>query len=151
MNILQKKFEYQMTGKFHFVDITEDVVKFLASTGLQQGLVTVYSPHTTTAIKINEDEDGFRDDFTQFMKKLVPADAYYKHNDLEIRAEHTLCEDRSLCINGDSHILQMLIGTTSETVPFHDGKLQLGRWQRIFLIELDKKRPRHVLVQVMGQ
>src|SRR6266849_3510 len=77
----------------------------------------------------------------------APANVHYQHNDFRIRTHH-MHDDESP--NGHSHCLQFLLGT-SETVPIMDGDLQLGEWQRIFLVELDGPRPkREVLVQVVG-
>lgn len=150
MEIFHKTLNYQTEEKFQFVDVTEDVVECVKESGIKEGIVVVYTPHTTVAVKINESEGGFMEDFKETMEKLIPVDQYYRHNDLGIRAKNTLCEDPSLCINGDSHILQMLMGTSSETIPVSDGKPILGRWQCIFLIELDKKRKRKLEVRVLG-
>ena len=149
MKVFRKTFEYQTEGQFHFVDVTDDILGFVKETEAQDGLVHVYCPHTTVAIKINEAEEGFTLDFKDFMSELVPKTRYYRHNDLDIRDEKTLCEDINLCINGDSHIIQMLVGNSSETIPLVSGKLALGQWQRIFLIEVDKKRMRRIEVSLM--
>jgi len=149
MKVYRKSFEYQTKGQFQFIDVTDDIAKFIEESGAKDGLVHVYCPHTTVALKINETEDGFMVDFRDIMQKLVPKDHYYRHNDLDIRDEKTLCEDINLCINGDSHIIQMLVGTASETIPLVKGKMGLGKWQRIFLIEVDKKRLRRIEVSVM--
>ena len=150
MEIFHKVLNYQTEKKFQFIDATEDVRECVKESGIKKGIVVIYTPHTTTAVKINESEDGFMEDFREAMGRLVPVDQYYRHNNLDIRAEHTLCEDPNLCINGDSHILQMLLGTSSETIPVDDGRPMLGRWQCVFLIELDKKRDRRLEVRVMG-
>jgi secondary thiamine-phosphate synthase enzyme len=149
MKVFRKTFEYQTKGQFDFIDVTDDIAAFLEDCEAQDGLVHVYCPHTTVAIKINEEEEGFNLDFKDFMSELVPKTRYYRHNDLDIRDEKTLCEDISLCVNGDSHILQMLVGSASETIPLHAGKMALGKWQRIFMVEVDKARPRRIEVSVM--
>ena len=151
MNIVKKTLEYQTEAKFHFIDITDDIAELVESADIQNGMVMIFCPHTTVAIKINEKEDGFQEDFKKMMSEIIPEDRAYKHNDLEIREACTLCDDVNMCINGDSHILQMLVGTASECVPLENGAMQLGKWQRIFLIELDQKRPRKVDVQIMGE
>ena len=149
MNIIRKSLRYQTKGQFDFIDVTEDIAAFVRKSGAKDGLVNVFCPHTTVAIKINEAEAGFILDFRDFMNKLVPKDHPYRHNNLEIRAAETLCEDPSLCINGDAHICQMLIGSSSETIPLIDGRLALGEWQRVFLIEVDKKRQRRLDISIM--
>lgn len=151
MKIFHTTYRYKTEKKFQFIDVTQDISDCVKKSGVKSGVVVIYCPHTTVAIKINESENGFMEDFRETMSLLVPTDKYYRHNDLDIRDKNTLCEDRNLCINGDSHILQMLIGTSSETIPVDAGRPILGRWQRIFLIELDKKRERKLEVRVMGE
>ena len=150
MQMHRKTLNYETKGQFDFIDVTDDIEAFVKDSGVTDGLVHVYCPHTTVAVKINESEEGFQLDFKDFMSELVPKKRYYRHNDLDIRDEKTLCEDISLCINGDSHILQMLTGSASETIPLFNGKMALGEWQRIFLIEVDKPRPRRLEVSIMA-
>ncbi|HWH33205.1 MAG TPA: secondary thiamine-phosphate synthase enzyme YjbQ [Egibacteraceae bacterium] len=136
---------------FHVTDVTEDCQSLLEASGVQDGTLTVYSEHTTCAVKINERETCFLEDFRLFMEHLVPADAYYRHDDLELRAPETLAgAPEEEPINGHAHIKQMLLGASSETVPVVDGRLALGRWQRIMFIELDQARPRQIQLQVQG-
>ena len=136
---------------FHVVDVTDDCRDLVRASGLVEGMLTVYSQHTTCAVKINERETCFLEDLRLFMEKLVPSGAYYRHDDFEIRDPETLAgapEDEP--INGHSHIKQMLLGSSSETVPVIAGELALGRWQRIMFIELDQSRPRRIHLQVQG-
>jgi len=150
MQMHRKTLNFETKGQFHFIDVTDEVAAFVKESGATDGLVHVYSPHTTVAVKINEAEEGFQLDFKDIMSELVPKKRYYRHNDLDIRDEKTLCEDISLCINGDSHILQMLTGSASETIPLVNGEMVLGTWQRIFIIEVDKARPRRIEVSIMA-
>ncbi|HUH06736.1 MAG TPA: secondary thiamine-phosphate synthase enzyme YjbQ [Egibacteraceae bacterium] len=136
---------------FHVTDVTEDCLSLLADSGIQEGVLSVFSEHTTCAVKINERETCFLEDLRLFMEQLVPQAAYYRHDDFEIRDPETLAgppEDEP--VNGHSHIKQMLLGCASETVPVVDGRLLLGRWQRIMFIELDQSRERCVHLQVQG-
>ncbi|CAN5149003.1 hypothetical protein BH20ACT9_BH20ACT9_06260 [soil metagenome] len=136
---------------FHVTDVTDECVDLVTASGVQQGTLIVFTGHTTCAVKINERETCFLEDFRLFMEKLVPADAYYRHDDFEIRDPRTLAgsvEDEP--VNGHSHIKQMLLGCASEAVPVAAGELVLGRWQRIMFIELDQARPRRVELQVQG-
>ena len=136
---------------FHVTDVTDDCVALLEASGIREGTLSIFTAHTTCAVKINERETCFLEDLRLFMEKLVPADAYYRHDDLEIRDPQTLegrPEDEPA--NGHSHIKQMLLGSASETVPVVDGRLGLGRWQRVMFIELDRSRPRCVHLQVQG-
>lgn len=129
-----------------FVDLTERVEAILERTRIRNGFVVVFSKHTTAAVRINENETCLKRDMTRVLERIAPCEEYYEHNDLEIRTEN-LTDDEDL--NGHSHCIHMLMGA-SESIPVINGKLTLGRWQRIFLIELDKARDREVLVQVIG-
>jgi secondary thiamine-phosphate synthase enzyme len=136
---------------FHVTDVTEECVDLLAGSGIREGVLSVFSEHTTCAVKINERETCFLEDFRVFMDNLVPPHAYYLHDDFAIRDPQTLAgtvEEEP--VNGHSHIKQMLLGSSSETVPVVDGELALGRWQRIMFIELDQSRPRSIRLQVQG-
>ena len=129
------------------LDITDQVAQVVQATGLRDGLVTVFSRHTTAAVRIQEDEPLLLKDLHAFLQRLAPAGDHYHHNDFRIRTHH-MHDDESP--NGHSHCLQFLLGT-SESVPVMDGEMLLGTWQRIFLIELDGPRPRReVLVQTLG-
>ncbi|MGH8901250.1 MAG: secondary thiamine-phosphate synthase enzyme YjbQ [Egibacteraceae bacterium] len=136
---------------FHVTDVTDECLQLLASSGVMEGSLSVYSSHTTCAVKINELETCFLEDLRLFMEELIPPEAYYRHDDFEIRDPATLAgapEDEP--INGHSHIKQMLLGCASETVPIIAGRLGLGRWQRIMFIELDQPRSRCIHLQVQG-
>lgn len=136
---------------FHVVDVTDHGAALVAETGARQGTLTVFSPHTTCAVKINERETCFLEDLRLFMDGLVPREGYYRHDDFEIRDHATLAGDPAdEPENGHSHIKQMLLGSASESVPIVDGRLALGRWQRIMFIELDRSRARRVQLQVQG-
>lgn len=136
---------------FHVTDVTDECFELLDSSGVMEGSLSVYSSHTTCAVKINELETCFLEDLRLFMEALIPPEAYYRHDDFEIRDPATLAgapEDEP--INGHSHIKQMLLGCASETVPIVAGRLGLGRWQRIMFIELDQSRTRCIHLQVQG-
>jgi secondary thiamine-phosphate synthase enzyme len=136
---------------FHVTDVTDESLDLLAASGVREGTLLVYTPHTTCAVKINERETCFLEDLRMFLEQLVPASAYYLHDDLSIRDPRTLAgKPEEEPVNGHSHIKQMLLGCSSETVPIIDGTLVLGRWQRIMFIELDQARPRTIHLQVQG-
>jgi len=129
------------------LDITDAVAACVRQAGVQDGLVQVFSRHTTAAVRIQEDEPLLLDDLRRFLGRLAPPDDHYGHNDFRIRTQHMHPDERP---NGHAHCLQLLLGS-SESVPVMDGELQLGAWQRLFLVELDGPRPhREVLVQVIG-
>ena len=131
-----------------FIDITERVVEHVKSSNVLEGIVVVYSMHTTAAIKINEYEPLLIKDMEAFLSKLASPDAYYRHNDFDIRTVNMGDDEPP---NGHAH-LQHLLMSTSETIPIANGDLQLGEWQRIFLLELDGTRPRkrRILISVVA-
>ena len=129
-----------------FIDITDDVQRIVAEAGTRFGQVTVYSTHTTAAIKVNEREPLLLEDMARIISELAPQHGDYGHNDFSRRTVN-MGEDE--CANGHSHC-QHLFLSTSETIPIVDGRLAIGQWQRIFLVELDQPRERRVLVNIIG-
>lgn len=147
MQIKNHIFKYQTKQGPQFIDITEDVRDFVEKTKTQEGFVNIYSQHTTAAIKINENEPLLIEDMITFLKKWAPKEGNYNHNDFTRRTVN-MCSGE--CANGHSHCLHLLL-PSFESRPIIKGKLNLGIWQRIFLIELDHNRERQVLVQVVGE
>jgi len=133
-------------GAPEFIDITSDVLRAVSAAGIAQGSVTVFSRHTTAAVKINENEPLLLEDMACFLRRAAPEDDTYRHNDFTVRTEN-MTEDE--CPNGHAHCQHLLLAA-SETIPVCDGKPLLGRWQRVFLVELDHPRPREVVIQVQG-
>ena len=129
-----------------FIDITADVVRAVEESGIREGTVLVFSRHTTAAVKINENEPLLLRDMARFLEEAAPREGNYRHNDFVIRTAN-MTEDE--CPNGHAHCQHLLLGV-SEAIPVSDGKPLLGRWQSIFLIELDRPRAREVVVQVQG-
>ena len=130
-----------------FLDITDDVHTVVREAGLRNGVVTIFSRHTTAAVRIQEAEPRLLEDLRDFLQRSAPAHAHYRHNDFRVRTVH-MHDDESP--NGHAHCLQLLLGA-SENVPVVDGELLLGVWQRVFLVELDGPRPaREVIVQAIG-
>ncbi|HLZ31519.1 MAG TPA: secondary thiamine-phosphate synthase enzyme YjbQ [Chloroflexota bacterium] len=138
---------FETCEPLQILDITDDVAGVVGESGVSDGIVSILSRHTTAAIRIQEAEPLLLRDLLQFLRRLAPAADHYQHNDFEIRTHHMHPGESP---NGHSHCLQFLLGS-SETVPIKDGRLLLGQWQRIFLVELDGPRPeREVLIQTVG-
>ena len=114
--------------------------------GVTDGVVNVQTRHTTTAILINENEPLLIQDLLDLMEVWAPSDVDYRHDDLGARQAPFMLEER---VNGHAHARAVLLGS-SRGLNIVDGRLQLGRWQRIFLVELDGPRERHVSVTVLG-
>src|ERR1700719_5026934 len=117
------------------VDVTAQVQKAVASSGVANGICYVYVPHTTAAITINECADpDVASDLQGAFDRLIPFEGPYRH------AEG----------NSDSHMKSVLVGA-SQTIFVEDGKLNLGRWQGIFFCEFDGPRDRHLQVKVIPE
>ena len=126
-------------GEIDMHDITSDVQQAVQQSGCKNGLVTVFVRHTTAAIMIGEYEPGLVHDFPAQVERLAPRNAQYRHNELN----H---DD-----NAHSHLVGSIMGP-SETVPFTNGRLTLGTWQQITLLELDSHpRSREVVIQIIGE
>ena len=117
-------------------DITLEVDAVLKNSGVKEGLLNVYSRHSTSAVVINENETGLLKDFQLTLQKLVPEGAGYHHDRIDN--------------NADSHIRGFLLGG-SQTIPVENGKMMLGTWQSIFFVELDGPRQRKLTVTVIGE
>lgn len=134
------------TGKsFEARDITENIKDVLRESGIQEGMVTITSMHTTCALSVNENEERLFEDISNFFLSIAPADEPYKHNDLHLRVNIPADEPE----NAHSHLIAMMLGN-SETVTVHNGDLVLGRYQSILLLEIDGPRERTLAVQVLG-
>ena len=136
-------------GGLAVTDITDEVNAAVRESGVENGIACVYSPHTTCCVRVNEFESGFLEDFATLLKRLVPSEGYYAHDDWGKRTENLCPEDMDFG-NGHSHCMSMLLGSAGESIPVADGDLMLGQWQRVLFIELDRERDRRWLVQVVG-
>ena len=139
--------EFQTQKIFDFLDITDDILKVIKDSQIQNGLLTVQSLHTTCAVFVNENEPLLLQDMESNLKKLVPFDIDYKHDNFEVRTVN-ICDDE--CANGHSHCKALYL-PTSVTLCISGGELVFGQWQRIFFLELDRSRPRKCHVQIIGE
>jgi len=128
-----------------FIDLTARIEAVAGEAGIQAGLINVQSLHTTTAIVVNQAEPLLLVDFDALLARIAPKDAPYRHNDLNVR---TLAPGERP--NGHAHYQALLLGS-SASLNFADGRLQLGRSQRVFLVELDGPRTRDVSVLLIGE
>jgi secondary thiamine-phosphate synthase enzyme len=128
------KIKVQSNHTTEMVNITAEVQREVTRSGVKDGLATVYVPHTTAGITINEGADpSVKEDIIDTINELVPWERVYGH------AEG----------NSPAHIKASLVGP-SEAIPLEDGRLQLGQWQSIFLCEFDGPRERYIFVKVMA-
>ena len=119
--------------KREMIDVTDRVAAIVARAGVSEGLCSVYTPHATAAIVINENDDpNVCVDVLDALDRLIPA-GIWRHDRVDG--------------NAASHIQATILGP-GETIPVKDGKLVLGRWQAVMLVELDGPRDRRIVVTV---
>jgi secondary thiamine-phosphate synthase enzyme len=145
----QRENRLRTAGGLSVTDITDDVQEAVRASGVRDGVCCVYSPHTTCSVRVNEYERGFLEDFSVLLRRLVPTEHYYAHDDWDRRTENVSDEDMQAS-NGHSHCMSMLMGPAGESIPVRDGELCLGRWQRVLFLELDRERDRRWLAHVVG-
>ena len=125
-------------GHSDIIDLTPDVEKCLVESGLKEGQITVFAPGSTAAVTTIEFEPGLLKDIPEALDKLAPEGGSYHH-------DATWGDG-----NGNAHVRAALIGA-SLTVPFIEGKMIMGTWQQIVLIDCDNRnRKRRIAVQLMG-
>lgn len=130
-----------------FVDLTQDLERAVSATGVSDGFCVAYCRHTTCGLLINEWENGAQEDLLRRLAVLAPEEIYYAHDDLGRRTQNLVPDERA---NGRAHVLQMIVGGSSQVIPVVGGRPALGRWQRLFLLELDEPRDREILLQAFG-
>jgi secondary thiamine-phosphate synthase enzyme len=131
----QHDLTYRSRQQYETIDLTADVARVVTETGIENGLCSVFIPHATAAIVINENDDpNLCTDLLDALAKLVP-EGVWRHD----RVDH----------NGAAHIKAAILGP-SETIPVRGGRLQLGTWQAIMLVDLDGPRQRRVIVTVLA-
>ncbi len=146
--ILFKEFETKTGCKLDALDVTDDVTDLVRSSGVKEGSVLVFSPHTTCCVMVAAPGAATVAALQEAMERIAPGAAYYAHDDLDVRTEN-LVEDESA--NAPAHIFHVIAGRASECIPVAEGELRLGDGQRILFVELDCSRPRRYCVQVLGE
>ena len=151
MRIRFENHDLETEGCGQFIDLTDDVVRVVERSEVREGMAVVYSPHTTCAVRDQRARER--------VHRGLPGDARHDRpagRDLLpprrslVRTEG-LEGDPHQIPNGHSHCRAALMGSASQTIPVIDGKLTLGRWQKIFFCELDRARQRKVFIQVIGE
>ena len=147
MKVANKTIEFQTKEQFDFIDFTEQVKNFVKESQIKNGLVNIQILHTSSSLIVNENEPLLIEDFKNNLRKTAPQDLNYQHDDLTKRTVN-VCP--SECINGHSHC-QAIHLLVSATLNLISEELQLGQWQRIFFVELDRPRKRKVQIQILGE
>ncbi|MFP4445732.1 MAG: secondary thiamine-phosphate synthase enzyme YjbQ [Desulfosudaceae bacterium] len=135
---------YRQTLTFHvptrraFINITPEVEECLAESGIREGLILVNAMHITASVFINDDESGLHQDYEEWLERLAPHEPVEKYR-------HNVGED-----NADAHMKRQVMGR-EVVVAVTDGRLDFGTWERIFYGEFDGRRPKRVLVKIIGE
>jgi secondary thiamine-phosphate synthase enzyme len=145
MKIYKQKIDLQSTTQIEFIDITDKVQELIDNSGIREGQVVVYSPHTTMGVMVNHNEPMLLQDFLKIFHRLVPVDSQYSHDLFELRRGNS-ADGRS---NGQAHCKTIIVGI-SETIPVEKGKMLITEKQSIFAVEFDGARSRDLVVQVIG-
>ena len=139
MKSLTKHLTFNIKSRRGFVNITPDVRKLVDQSKVQEGLCLVNAMHITASVFINDNEDGLLHDYEKWLEELAPHGPIeqYKHNDTG--------ED-----NADAHLKRQVMGR-EVVVAITNGELDFGPWEQIFYGEFDGKRPKRVLVKIIGE
>ena len=139
MKSLTKHLTFNIKSRRGFVNITPDVRKLVDQSKVQEGLCLVNAMHITASVFINDNEDGLLHDYVKWLEELAPHEPIeqYKHNDTG--------ED-----NADAHLKRQVMGR-EVVVAITNGNLDFGPWEQIFYGEFDGKRPKRVLVKIIGE
>jgi len=139
MKVAQGSVGVNSQGEGDMIDITSEVQAILESTGVKDGIVTLFVAGSTGALTTIEHEPGLLKDFPAMLERIAPKHINYEHE--------KMWHDG----NGHSHIRASLVGP-SLTVPFRDRRLSLGTWQQIVFVELDTRpRTRQIITQIIGE
>jgi secondary thiamine-phosphate synthase enzyme len=138
MKSFRKELTFNVPSRRGFINITPEVTRCLQESGIREGLVLVNAMHITASVFINDDEPGLHQDYDRWLEKLAPHEpvGQYRHN---------VGED-----NADAHMKRQVMGR-EVVVAVTDGELDFGTWERIFYGEFDGRRPKRVLVKIIGE
>jgi len=138
MKSYKKYLQFNTRKKIEFLNITDSVEQSVAESKIKEGLCLVNAMHITASVFINDEEDGLKKDFQEWLEKLAPYDLRrYKHN--------LTGED-----NGHAHLKRTVMGR-EVVIAVSGGRLDFGPWEQIFYGEFDGQRPKRVMVKIIGE
>jgi secondary thiamine-phosphate synthase enzyme len=138
MKSYKKELWFNTDKRREFINITNQVEKYLSESGIKEGLLLCNAMHITASVFINDDESGLHRDFEKWLEKLAPEKPYdqYSHNGFED--------------NADAHLKRTVMGR-EVVVAVTNGRLDLGPWEQIFYGEFDGKRKKRVMLKIIGE
>ncbi|MEN3202781.1 MAG: secondary thiamine-phosphate synthase enzyme YjbQ [Atribacterota bacterium] len=138
MRSYRKELWFNIPTRRAFVNITPLLEECVRESGITDGLLLCNAMHITASVFINDDEEGLHEDFERWLEKLAPEKPYEQYR-------HNVGED-----NADAHLKRTIMGR-EVVIAITDGKLDLGPWEQVFYGEFDGKRPKRVLVKIIGE
>ncbi len=138
MKSYRKELTFNLPSRRGYVNITRKVQECIDESGIKEGFVLVNAMHITASVFVNDDEPGLHQDFEVWLEKLAPEKPHsqYRHNGFED--------------NADAHLKRQIMGR-EVVAAITNGKLDFGPWEQIFYGEFDGKRPKRVLVKIIGE
>jgi secondary thiamine-phosphate synthase enzyme len=137
MKSYREELWFETKTRRDYINITPQIEALIRKSGVREGLVLVNAMHITASVYINDDEPGLLRDYDDFLERLAPQEARYRHNETG--------ED-----NGDAHLKRQVMGR-EVVVAITEGRLDFGPWEQIFYGEFDGRRRKRVLVKIIGE
>jgi len=128
---------FETSKRIEFINITDKIEDAVRKSGIKEGLILVNAMHITASVFVNDEESGLKQDFIEWLHKLVGINRAYKHN--------LTGED-----NAYAHLMRTIMGR-EVVAALTNGKLDFGPWEQIFYLELDGKRKKRVMVKIIGE
>ncbi len=141
-----KTLELSTIKQFQLLNVTSQVQEAVKESGITEGSLTIFVPHTTASVRVNHDEPLLIQDIMKAVYRLVPLEMSYSHDLFEVR-EQVSVNERS---NGQAHVKAFLSGS-SENFIVSQGQVLLGDRQSIFFVEFDGGRQRKMYIKIMGE
>jgi|UniRef100_A0A7V4DDE5 secondary thiamine-phosphate synthase enzyme len=138
MRSYRKELWFNIPTRRAFVNITPLLEDCVRESGIKEGLLLCNAMHITASVFVNDDEEGLHEDFERWLEQLAPEKPYEQYR-------HNVGED-----NADAHLKRTIMGR-EVVIAITEGKLDLGPWEQVFYGEFDGKRPKRVLVKILGE
>lgn len=138
MKSYRKELHFNIPSRRGLVNITNEVQKAVAESGVKEGMVLVNAMNITASVFINDDESGLHRDYERWLERLAPEKPYSQY-------DHNGYED-----NADAHLKRTIMGRET-VVAITNGKLDFGTWEQIFYFEFDGMRNKRVLIKIIGE
>ncbi len=146
MNFKSTNISIKTKKLFEIIDITDKVLDFVKESKIKDGLINIQTMHTTAMLILNENEPLLLEDMKKNLENLASRKNNYNHDNFDIRTVN-MCENE--CVNGHSHCKAMYL-SPNVVLNLIKGKMQLGQWQRVLYIELDRSKKRDIQVAILG-